>query len=116
LQGPCKRLYVIGGHSSRQSALDEAEDVVRFKLTGESAPGRGREILRNREGGGPSGDDRGPPRGDRGPPPRDDRRYDERGPPPRHDDREREYDDRGRYDDRRAPPPRYDDRCVAPRT
>jgi len=78
--GPCKRLYVIGSKQNRNDALDEAEDVVRFKLTGESRngypqPGKG--------GGHP---------GDRGPP-----------PPSRYDDRDR-YGDRGRYDDRR-----YDD-------
>ena len=69
LQGPCKRLYVIGSHAARQSALDEAEDVVRFKLTGESSN-------RFKPGGGGPRDDRGG-NGDF----RDYR--DERGPPPR---------------------------------
>ena len=106
-QGASKRLYVIGTHASRQSALDEAEDVVRYKLTGQSAPGRGKEISRQRQ------EASGPPDDRRGPPPRyDDRRspprYDERPPPPqRYDDRR--YDDR-RYDDRGPPPQRYDDR------
>ena len=82
--GPCKRLYVIGGNENRGDALDEAEDVVRYKLTGESRLGGSR--------------------GDRGPPPRDrydDRRYDDdRGPPRRYDDRDDRRDDR-------PPPPRY---------
>lgn len=34
--GPCKRLYVIGQRDAREQVLDEAEDVVRFKMTGES--------------------------------------------------------------------------------
>jgi len=67
MQGLCKRLYVIGTHASRQSALDEAEDVVRYKLTGEPIPGRGRDIVNRRYD---SQD---------GPPPP---RYDDRGPPP----------------------------------
>ena len=56
IHGPCKRLYVIGNDADRNEALDEAEDVVRFKLTGES--------MRGRPGGPPS-------------------RYDDRGQPPR---------------------------------
>ena len=107
--GPCKRLYVVGNGNDREAALDEAEEIVRFKLTGQSS-GRG-------------GPPRGPPPGaayrslgadDRGPPPRD--RYDDRGPPPRYDDDRRgppppRYRSMGADDDRydRGPPPRYDD-------
>jgi len=132
--GQCKRLYVIGSNRSREDALDEAEDVVRFKLTGVSNGGGPERGDRGDRGGGPPPRDRdydrGPPpryddRYDRGPPPRyDDRRRDDgRGPPPRYDeDRSSRYDDRSsRYDDRapprggysrydeRPPPPRYDD-------
>jgi len=101
--GPCKRLYVIGTDPDRENALDEAEDVVRFKLTGESRGGGP-----DRGGGGPrdrDDRDRPPPRYDD----RDDRRYDRGGPPPRNDDRR--YEGRGppaRYDEDR--PPRYEDR------
>ena len=38
--GPCKRLYVVGNGNDREAALDEAEEIVRFKLTGQSS-GRG---------------------------------------------------------------------------
>jgi len=82
--GPSKRLYVIGTRMARDKALDEAEDVVRYKLTGES---RGRP------------NDQGP---------RDSYSQRERAPlpqRPRYDDRDR-YDDRPRYDER----PRYDNR------
>ena len=121
--GECKRLYVIGRRQNREDALDEAEDVVRYKLTGESRNGS-RPPPRGPAPGGPPPpryDDREPRYDDRDrgpPPPRyDDRRYDEprgryaderdRGPPPpRYDDREPRYDDR----DRGPPPPRYDDR------
>jgi hypothetical protein len=95
--GPCKRLYVIGGEEERRNALDEAEDVVRYKLTGTSMRPRS-----GRGGGAPSWHDAPPP------PRHDDRfddRYDRGPPPPRFDDRDRDYNDR-----RGPPPPRYDDR------
>ena len=100
--GPCKRLYVIGRDGDRQRALDEAEDIVRFKLTGQ---GNGPRRLQP-DTGYQQRDDRGglmPPRftephhDDRGPPPSlpapPHARFDER-------DRERDY-----YYDRRGPPP-----------
>ena len=37
--GECKRLYVIGRRQNREDALDEAEEIVRYKLTGESRSG-----------------------------------------------------------------------------
>ena len=35
--GPCKRLYVVGNGNDREAALDEAEEIVRFKLTSRPA-------------------------------------------------------------------------------
>jgi len=95
--GSCKRLYVIGSRASREGALDEAEDVVRYKLTGES----------RRPGPPGGGGGRGPPPRGRSPP-----RYDDRRSPPRYDDRRSPPP---RYDDRRSPPPRYEDRRSPPR-
>ena len=107
----CKRLYVIGAPGPRADALDEAEDVVRFKLTGESrlgGRGGGRGGPGN-GGGGPLDSYNDSSRGGGPPPPRDryDDRYDDRGPPPpgpppaRPAYREDPYYDRGG-----APPPR----------
>ena len=138
--GECKRLYVIGRRQNREDALDEAEDVVRYKLTGESRNGS-RPPPRGPAPGGPpppryddrepryDDRDRGPPPPryddrDRGPPPPryDDRRYDEprgryadehdrdRGPPPPRYERERDYPPPRPFDERGPPPPRYDDR------
>mmetsp|Transcript_24667 Transcript_24667/g.40910 ORF Transcript_24667/g.40910 Transcript_24667/m.40910 type:complete len:257 (-) Transcript_24667:605-1375(-) len=111
--GPCKRLYVIGTRSSRESALDEAEDVVRYKLTGES---RGRPFDPKPRASG--GRDRDWSPRERAPlPERYDRRDDRRDDRRRDDDRRggrddyRDRDDR-RYDDRRRDYDRrdYDDR------
>jgi len=91
----CKRLYIVATtRDSREGALKEVEEVVRFKITGESTrggpggPGGGRY----RGGGGYR--DRSPPR----------RGYSRS--PPRRD----RHDDRGRYDDRapRREEPRRD--------
>jgi len=106
--GPCKRLYVIGTLTAREAALDEAEDVVRFKLTGES------KRYRDFRGSGPCA-----PRSDtlstRGTfPRRDDHdrhelRYDQFRPRSRYEDRGC-CNDRGRYDARGPPPPRCEGR------
>jgi hypothetical protein len=137
-QGPCKRLYVIGGIEERNNALDQAEDVVRFKLTGQSSrPGRHHPPDRrpyppdHRGAAGPaapppaSWHDERPPPGryrpyeERPPPPRG---FDDRPPPPRDDMMERgpyrppapapprEYEDRGG-----SSAARYDERAPPPR-
>ncbi|EOD31087.1 hypothetical protein EMIHUDRAFT_434384 [Emiliania huxleyi CCMP1516] len=80
--GPSKRLYIVGPDRARDSALEESEEVVNFKMG--TGGGRRPAIVDNRDQGG---------RG--GPPPR----YDDRGGGRYSDDR-RDYD-RGRgYDER----------------
>jgi len=111
--GPSKRLYIVGPDRARDSALEESEEVVNFKMG--TGGGRRPAIVDNRDQGGRGGpppryDDRGGGRYS------DDRRDYDRGRGYDERDRGRGYDDRDRYDDRRraAPSPLYSPTYAAP--